>query len=170
MRYKMSKACVKRLMTLRMLMLNVKRSSQHAYDADTECQAVSAGQDVVFHVATAQYFGGEGSNSKALMHGVNVIGTQNVIDACVTHNVPRLVYTSSASVVFEGKDLVNVDERTPYAAKPMDYYTGTKASVVATSMITCCTQVPCKVAHGSSQNGSFLLKIQVKGQLCAMLE
>lgn len=98
------------------------------YHADTE-QAVSAGQHVVFHVATAQYFGGEGSNSKALMHGVNVIGTQNVIDACVIQKVPKLVYTSSASVVFQGKDLVNVDEGTPYAAKPMDYYTGTKASV-----------------------------------------
>ena len=86
------------------------------------------GQDVVFHVATAQYFGGEGSNSKTLMHGVNVLGTQNVIDACVLQEVPKLVYTSSASVVFEGKDLVNVDETTPYAANPLDYYTGTKVN------------------------------------------
>ena len=66
------------------------------------------------------------------MHGVNVLGTQNVIDACVIQEVPRLVYTSSASVIFEGKDLVNVDETTPYAAKPMDYYTGTKASMFGT--------------------------------------
>lgn len=93
---------------------------------------ISAGQDVVFHVATAQYFGGEGSNSKNLMHGVNVLGTQNVIDACVLQEVPKLVYTSSASVVFEGKDLVGVDETIPYAAKPMDYYTGTKASMCGT--------------------------------------
>lgn len=90
---------------------------------------MAAGQDVVFHVATAQYFGGQGSNSKTLMYGVNVLGTQNVIDACVIQEVPKLVYTSSASVVFEGKDLVNVDETIPYAAKPMDYYTGTKASI-----------------------------------------
>lgn len=90
---------------------------------------MAAGQDVVFHVATAQYFGGEGSNSKTLMYGVNVLGTQNVIDACIIQEVPKLVYTSSASVVFEGKDLVNVDETIPYAAKPMDYYTGTKASM-----------------------------------------
>ena len=89
---------------------------------------VCPGQDVVFHVATAQYFGGEGSNSKTLMHGVNVLGTQNVVDACVIQAVPKLVYTSSASVVFEGKDLVNVDETTPYAANPMDYYTGTKVN------------------------------------------
>ena len=97
----------------------------------TNLSGVPAGQDVVFHVATAQYFGGEGSNSKNLMHGVNVLGTQNIVDACIIQEVPKLVYTSSASVVFEGKDLVNVDETTPYAAKPMDYYTGTKASCVA---------------------------------------
>jgi sterol-4alpha-carboxylate 3-dehydrogenase (decarboxylating) len=30
------------------------------------------------------------------------------------------------AVVFEGKDLVDVDEGIPYASKPMDYYTATK--------------------------------------------
>lgn len=84
------------------------------------------GQDIVFHVATAQYFGGEGSNAKQLMHSVNVTGTQNVIDACISHKVPKLIYTSTASVVFQGKSLIDVDESAPYATKPMDYYTGTK--------------------------------------------
>ena len=42
--------------------------------------------------------------------------------------VVRLVYTSSASVVFDGRDLINVNEDAPYAAKPIDYYTQTKAS------------------------------------------
>ncbi len=87
-----------------------------------------AGQDIVFHVATAQYFGGEGSNAKELMHSVNVTGTQNVIDACISQQVPKLIYTSTASVVFQGKSLIDVDESIPYAAKPMDYYTGTKVS------------------------------------------
>lgn len=84
------------------------------------------GQDIVFHVATAQYFGGEGSNAKELMHSVNVTGTQNVIDACISQKVPKLIYTSTASVVFQGKSLIDVDESIPYATKPMDYYTGTK--------------------------------------------
>lgn len=38
----------------------------------------------------------------------------------------RLVLTSSASVVYEGKDIENGSEDLPYAAKPMDYYTQTK--------------------------------------------
>ena len=40
--------------------------------------------------------------------------------------VPKLVYTSSASVVFEGKDLVDVNEDQPYASRPLDFYTRTK--------------------------------------------
>ena len=38
----------------------------------------------------------------------------------------RLVLTSSASVVYEGKDIVSGTEDLPYAIKPMDYYTETK--------------------------------------------
>lgn len=52
---------------------------------------------------------------------------QNVIDGCVAGGVARLVYTSSASVVFEGRDLVLVDESQRYAARAaVDYYTHTK--------------------------------------------
>ncbi len=61
------------------------------------------------------------------MQGVNVDGTRNVVDACVKAKVPSLVYTSSASVVFDGTDLFLADEKaTPYAAKPLDFYTVTK--------------------------------------------
>ena len=40
----------------------------------------------------------------------------------------RLVLTSSASVLYEGKDIKNATEDTPYASKPMDTYTETKIS------------------------------------------
>ena len=83
------------------------------------------GASVVIHTATASPTGANAYN-KVLMKSVNVDGTQNVIDACVAHGVKVLVYTSSASVVFEGKDLLLVDEDTPYASQPMDFYTETK--------------------------------------------
>ncbi|KAK9820524.1 hypothetical protein WJX72_011291 [[Myrmecia] bisecta] len=83
------------------------------------------GLDVVFHCATAAPSAANVSN-KRLMHDVNVKGTQHIVDACIKHGVPKLVYTSSASVVFEGRSLYNADESTPYAARPMDYYTETK--------------------------------------------
>lgn len=40
--------------------------------------------------------------------------------------VQKLVLTSSASVVYEGKDIKNGTEDLPYAVQPMDPYTETK--------------------------------------------
>lgn len=90
-------------------------------DVRTAC----AGADVVFHVATASPTGANAYNH-ALMRGVNVDGTRNVIEACVAGGVRTLIYTSSASVVFDGRDLFMVNEDTPYAARPLDFYTTTK--------------------------------------------
>ena len=90
---------------------------------------------MVFHCATAAPAAANTANKK-LMHDVNVKGTQNIIDACISQGVARLVYTSSASVVFDGRDLINANEDAPYAAKPIDYYTETK--------VTCC---PDKIWH-----------------------
>jgi len=88
--------------------------------------AACSGCSIVFHVATASPTGAN-ANNHVLMRGVNVDGTRNVVDACVKCKVPSLVYTSSASVVFDGKDLFLADEKaTPYAAKPLDFYTLTK--------------------------------------------
>lgn len=86
---------------------------------------------MVFHCATAAPAAANTAN-KTLMYDVNVKGTQNIIDGCVAQSVNTLVYTSSASVVFDGKDLINADESMPYAQKPIDYYTETKASLYHT--------------------------------------
>ena len=43
-------------------------------------------------------------------HRANVIGTQNVIEACRANDVPYLVYTSSPSVVHSGGDIEGGDE------------------------------------------------------------
>lgn len=91
----------------------------------SDVQGAVEGCEVVFHVATAAPTGSNALNL-ALMDGVNVKGTQNVIDACIQHKVSKLIYTSSASVVFDGHKLDMIDESHPYASKPMDYYTDTK--------------------------------------------
>ena len=93
-------------------------------DASSVSAAI-CGATVVIHTATAAPTGANAYN-KQLMTSVNVDGTRHVKDACIEHGVKALVYTSSASVVFEGKDLYLVDESTPYASKPMDFYTETK--------------------------------------------
>lgn len=60
---------------------------------------------------------------------VNVVGTQTVLDVASKPElaVTKLVFTSSAGVVYDGRSLINVDERTPYPKKPLDAYNDTKA-------------------------------------------
>ncbi len=83
----------------------------------------ATGCDIVFHVAAkAGVWGDETSYFRP-----NVIGTQNVIDACRDTGVSRLVYTSSPSVVFTGHDMEGVDESVPYAARYHAPYPRTKA-------------------------------------------
>ncbi len=50
-------------------------------------------------------------------------------------NLQRIVLTSSASVVYEGSDIVNGTEDLPYAQKPIDYYTQTKIQQEKVSII-----------------------------------
>ncbi|KAH6912556.1 C-3 sterol dehydrogenase [Coprinopsis sp. MPI-PUGE-AT-0042] len=64
---------------------------------------------------------------EALYYKVNVEGTRAIIDAAVECGVRKLVFTSSAGVVFNGQDNVDVDERLPYPTVPMDAYNDSKA-------------------------------------------
>lgn len=57
----------------------------------------------------------------------NVSGTRNVLDACLAAGVPRLVYTSTPSVVFGRGDLAGGDESLPYPPRFLTAYAATKA-------------------------------------------
>ena len=81
------------------------------------------GCDVVFHVAAKAGVWG----AYADYYRANVVGTQNVVAACRKHGVRRLVYTSSPSVVFDGRDLEGVDESIPYPKHYDAAYPQTKA-------------------------------------------
>lgn len=61
-----------------------------------------------------------------LFQSVNVGGTGALLDACRTAGVQRFVYTSSASVVFDGRDQRNLDETAPPPMHAMDDYTKSK--------------------------------------------
>lgn len=66
-----------------------------------------------------------------MFYKVNVDGTKAVIAAAVATGVRKLVFTSSASVVFDGTDLADADERLPYSKTPVDAYTDSKAKAEA---------------------------------------
>ncbi len=57
----------------------------------------------------------------------NVVGTRNVIWACKQAGVRNLVYTSSPSVIHDGKSLEGVDESYPYPQHAHAFYPETKA-------------------------------------------
>jgi nucleoside-diphosphate-sugar epimerase len=85
--------------------------------------AACAGVDIVFHVAAVSGIWGPWQH----YHSINTLGTQHVIDGCRRHRVPRLVYTSSPSVVYEGHDHCGADESLPYPSRWLCHYPHTKA-------------------------------------------
>ena len=83
----------------------------------------SKDRDIVFHTAAKPPPWGKYQD----YYKTNVTGTQNVINGCLHHNVSRLVYTSTPSVIFDGTDMEGVDESIPYPVKYNAYYPKTKA-------------------------------------------
>ncbi len=81
------------------------------------------GCDVIFHVAAKAGVWGDYDD----YYQCNVTGTKNIIDACQTHHIQKLIYTSSPSVVFAGDDEENINESTPYADHFLTAYQKTKA-------------------------------------------
>ena len=67
-----------------------------------------------------------GKGDQNLFFRVNVEGTRNVIEACKETGVKALVYTSSASVLYDGGNLVNANEKTPFATRHVDPYNASK--------------------------------------------
>lgn len=97
--------------------------------------------DVVYHCVSADPMD---NRNEHLMWSVNVEGTKNVIEACKQCAVPKLVFVSSASVVFDGHHILNADESIPYPSRYIDFYSKTKAEaeklVLAanhSSLLTC---------------------------------
>jgi len=91
-------------------------------DREAVSEAV-AGHDVVFHPASLVH---TRNNRVGDVFDVNVGGTDHVIAACRAHEVPRLVYLSSASAVYEGVDLREGDETLPYARTSQAPYADSK--------------------------------------------
>lgn len=106
----------------------------HLFDSDVE-QAVGdladmesvelamADCDIVYHVAARAGVWGRYDD----FHSTNVIGTQNILNACRKYGVKKLVYTSSPSVVYSRGDMEGVNESLPYPRRFEAHYPHTKA-------------------------------------------
>jgi nucleoside-diphosphate-sugar epimerase len=82
------------------------------------------GAETVFHVAAKVGVWGRDDD----FFRANVLGTRAVLEGCRMHGVRRLVYTSTSSVVYNGRDLSGVDESLPLTAACPAAYPLTKAA------------------------------------------
>lgn len=81
------------------------------------------GCEAIFHVAAMAGIWGDERTFRA----INYDGTLNVLAGAMTHGAMRLIYTSSPSVVFDGRDLAGVNESVPYPLHYPAAYPKTKA-------------------------------------------
>lgn len=84
--------------------------------------AAFAGHDTVFHVAAKAGIWGK----RESYFSINLGGTENILAACRTNRVPTLVYTSTPSVVFDGRDIRGGDETLSYSRRPLCHYAASK--------------------------------------------
>ncbi len=82
-----------------------------------------AGADVVIHNASIVH---TKHNREAEIWSINLDGTKNVLAACHQNGIAKLVYISSASAVYAGKDIENGDESLPYSAISQAPYADSK--------------------------------------------
>jgi nucleoside-diphosphate-sugar epimerase len=86
-------------------------------------KAACADVEVVFHTAAVAGIWGEWE----YFYQINTVGTRLVVDACLSQGVPKLVFSSSPSVTFDGSEQCGVDESVPYADVWLCHYPHTKA-------------------------------------------
>lgn len=91
-----------------------------------DCHTATQGMEMCFHVAAPH-----ASVPRKVQYDVNVTGTSNLLEAAATNGITRFIFTSSASVIYEGKDQAGADETTPIPTSGLDSYTETKAMAEA---------------------------------------
>jgi len=92
-------------------------------DDATAVRAACAGIETVFHAAAKVGVWGRYDE----FFRPNVLGTRALLEGCRTHGVQRLIYTSTPSVVYNGRDLAGANELLPLTTCCPSPYPLTKA-------------------------------------------
>lgn len=92
-------------------------------DDAARVRAACAGMGTVFHVAAKVGVWGRYDD----FFRANVLGTRALLEGCREHRVTRFVYTSTPSVVYNGRDLAGADESLPLTKGCPSPYPLTKA-------------------------------------------
>ncbi|THH04514.1 hypothetical protein EW145_g5468 [Phellinidium pouzarii] len=100
----------------------------HSADISVQSQVEDAfrkacsGATCIIHTASPPH-----GLDPAIYWKVNVEGTKAVLAAATVLHIKKLVFTSSAGVVFNGQDIIDVDERLPFPETPLDAYNESKS-------------------------------------------
>lgn len=103
--------------------LGVEQCRADLANRDAVARAVK-GCDAVIHCAAKAGVWGRFAD----YYRANILGTENIVAACQSSGVSRLVFTSSPSVVFDGRDENGIAESAPYPARYLAHYPRTKAA------------------------------------------
>ena len=79
--------------------------------------------EVIHHVAAVAGIWGPWEH----YHGINTLGTENLLQCAAETGVKKFVFTSSPSVTFDGSDQVGVDESIGYSKRWLCNYPKSKA-------------------------------------------
>ena len=101
---------------------NAKIFEGDLFDTEVLDQAIS-GCESIFHMAA---YANIWSKDKTLAYRTNVVGTKNILDLAVKHNVKRVVFTSSAATLPPNEKGELVDETFPIPKKYLTEYETTK--------------------------------------------
>lgn len=105
------------------------------------------GMDAVVHAGALSSPWGP----RAEFHAVNVGGTEAVLEGCRRHGVRRLVHVSSPSVVFDGRDHVELTETAPYPRRFASVYSLTKK--LAEDRVNAAPEVPSVILRPKAMFG-----------------
>ncbi|KAI5481268.1 C-3 sterol dehydrogenase (C-4 sterol decarboxylase) [Pseudohyphozyma bogoriensis] len=126
-----------------------------------------SGATTIFHTASPQH-----DADKQACEDVNIRGTKALLEACVEARVTKLVFTSSITICYEGKDLINVDERIPVVSLKGDHYGLTKAEAERLvleangkdGLLTCSLRYPGIIGPGDRQAIPGFINVLKSGQ------
>jgi sterol-4alpha-carboxylate 3-dehydrogenase (decarboxylating) len=138
---------------------------------DEEAMAKACeGQDIVYHSASIVH---TKQSREKMIWDVNFGGTESMLAASRSQGVPKFVYVSTASAVYEGRDIENGDETLPYSTISQAHYADSKIAaekqVLATSgeggLLTCAIRPHVVFGPGDTRFLPALLKRAKAGRL-----
>jgi sterol-4alpha-carboxylate 3-dehydrogenase (decarboxylating) len=132
------------------------------------------GVDTVIHNASIVH---TKQNKQDVIWAVNLGGTENMLEAARQNKVPRFIYISSGSVVYEGKDIENGDESLPYSSVSQAPYADSKIEAEKLTladngkggMATCALRPHVVFGPGDNRFMPNLLARGRKGQLSVQI-